>query len=87
MAELPGPVATDQLPRRLQGPLGSEFGALTNQCLFAQKYFYFINLAVCVFTGFSLVVADRSSSLVAVRRLLIAVASLVERGHYVRGFQ
>ena len=37
VAELPGPVATDQLTRRLQGPLGSEFGALTTQCLFVLK--------------------------------------------------
>ena len=45
VAELPGPVSTDQLTRRLRGPLGSEFGALTNQCLF-------VCLEVIFFMGF-----------------------------------
>ena len=37
-------------------------------------------LGLCCREGSSLVLANRGSSLVAVRRLLIAVASLVERG-------
>ena len=48
-------------------------------------YLFFTVLGLCYCAGFSLVVASRSNSLVAVHRLLMAVASVAE--HVLQGFR
>ena len=46
-------------------------------CLVTMQHFFFVALALCSCTGFSLVAASGSSSLIVVRGLLTVIASLV----------